>query len=98
MSGKIRRTTPAQALAGIVTAELIAATEAATVTRYQVQVQEVTLAELAAKPCARPGCGHRLDQHGYHGGLSAFRWSACSNLVIVEETLAACGCPDFVHG
>jgi hypothetical protein len=107
VSGRIERTTPAQAVAGVVTAELIARTEAAVAHAHVVQVQEETLAELAAKPCARPGCGHRLDGHGYHGGLSAFRWSSCSSMVLehiltpagrLQKYLVPCGCRDFVHG
>jgi hypothetical protein len=96
VTGRIRRTTPAQALAGIVTAELIAATEARIHAAHLAEVPSV-LEALAAKPCARPDCGHPLENHGYHGGMSAFRWSSCSNVVIVDATLAACGCQKFLH-
>lgn len=91
MTGRARRTTPAQALAGVVTAAAAAGRERLSWTAHAAAVPAI-LEELAAKPCAT--CGHRYDGHGYHGGFSAFARSACS----YWHKGRPCSCREYVHG
>lgn len=90
----VRRTTPAQALAGIITAEAVAGREATALELRRRQVPQV-LEELAAKPCARPSCRHRLDQHGAPAGpLAAFHRHSCAGAF---TSGGVCSCREFLH-